>query len=710
DKNTKITGQIIDIGGQTTYEETYEPKTLVVTNRTVKFYFDLDNDGKLTTLVNPGDTLDFQGTIFGVPNLKKLCVNKPVNIISSTQDAVIDLNCTNGDLSGANPGNMFAIVKDGAYTNVTGVTFHNTQLWLYNTNHVILDNISAIVEDHTVGSGVGQTSIRANSSYVTVKNSYFYTRNNGGSSTLVIAWGDYCTLINNTVVGEGNVGNLIYLTTYNVEVPRNITYNSHNLILNNTLHGPVQKADICWGIVLSGTDNLVEGNIIDFNGVGVNVQWGSGSGDGEGEGLYNITGNTVRNNKLYRSCGISGGDVIYNNYLENGELRVTDAIAYNNTVTSLQIGKGRTEITNNTITGDVTTAPSDIEYALLANNTIGGNIEISSRVSNITFIENNITGTVTLDGSNIVFENNRITTSDEYTIESRRSCVNNIIRNNYLVAAENVGDESVYLKDASNIIENNLPINTNIEVIAASEVTVNTTTPITIILTTKGELFPQQELTITTGNGNETVTAENGIVIYQYTPASVGEDTITVTFNGEGDYYTSTSNTTITVTPDKDAIIEELNSTVQEQANTIKDLNNTISSQNKTIQDLQQNLTQANNKINSLNNNITSLNNQVKTLTNENKALKDNLTTANNKITAQDKQISDLNNSLANANKALEEANKAIKDLNNTIKELNEQVNKLTTPTDVKVTVNKITAAKYADEVTITGTLTDKSG
>ncbi|RAP43944.1 MAG: hypothetical protein BZ135_08950, partial [Methanosphaera sp. rholeuAM6] len=419
DKNTKITGQIIDIGGQTNYEPTYEPKTIVVTNRTVKFYFDLDNDGKLTALVNPGDTLDFQGTIFGVPNLKKLCVNKPVNIISSTQDAVIDLNCTNGDLSGANPGNMFAIVKEGAYTNVTGVTFHNTQLWLYNTNHVILDNISAIVEDHTVGSGVGQTSIRANSSYVTVKNSYFYTRNNGGSSTLVIAWGDYCTLVNNTCVGEGNVGNLIYLTTYNVEVPRNITYNSHNLILNNTLHGPVQKADICWGIVLSGTDNLVEGNIIDFNGAGVNVQWGSGSGDGEGEGLFNISGNTIRNNILIRSCGISGGDIIYNNYIENGTLRVSNSVAYNNTATGLEIADGDSEVRDNIINGDVT-ATAKVKSALIVNNTINGNIEIGSRVYNITFIENNITGTVTLDGLNHTFINNRIISEDEYTIQSRR--------------------------------------------------------------------------------------------------------------------------------------------------------------------------------------------------------------------------------------------------------------------------------------------------
>ena len=562
DRNTQITGQIENLGGEVIVEETYEPKTYVVTNRTVKYYFDLSNNGKLMATVNPGDTLDFQGTISGNPNIKRLCVDKPINIISSTNDAVIDLNTTNGDLSGANPGNTFTITKDGAYTNVTGITFHNTQLWLYNTNHVTLDNISAIVEDQTVGSGVGQTSIRANSTYITVKNSYFYTRNNGGSSTLVLAWGDYCTLVNNTVVGVGNVGNLIYLTTYNVEIPRNITYNSHNIIANNTLTGPQQAAAICWGIVLSGTDNLVDGNIMTFNGSGVNVQWGSGSGDGEGEGLFNISGNTIRNNKLLGNCGLMGGDIIYNNYIENGTIKVSNALAYNNTATSLTIDEGNSEVRDNIINGDVTATNDKIKTSFIVNNTINGNIEIGSRVYNITFIENNITGTVTLDGSNNTFINNRIISEDEYTIQSRKG-KDNIIRDNYLLATENAGDDSVNLKDSSNIIENNLPINTNIEIIAANEVTVNTSTPVIIIVTRKDQLTTE-DITLTINEQNETVTAKNGIILIQYTPNTVGDQEITATFAGYGDYITSTSTATIKVTPDKDAIIEELNNTVQQ--------------------------------------------------------------------------------------------------------------------------------------------------
>ena len=562
---TKIIGQIIDIGGQTIHNETPEPKTIVVTNRTAKYYFNSTDGGKLTSLVNPGDTLDIQGTICGIPDLNNLCVNKPVNIISTTKDAKISLNTTNGDLSGANPGNKFTINKEGSGTNVTGIYFFNTQLWLYNTDHVILDNISAVVDNASVGSGVGQTSIRANSSYITVKNSYFYTRNNGGSSTLVLAYANYCTIVNNTIVGGGGCGNLLYLTTYNVDVPRDAVYNSHNILANNTLEMMAGESSICWGIVLSGADNLVDGNILTFNGTGINFQWGSGSGSGEGSSLYNISGNVVSNNKLYGRSSISAGDIIYNNYVENGGINVQNAIAYNNTAGSMGIGGENSVATNNTITGTTggISVSSNAKSAILADNMISGNVSIPSGAYNITLIGNNITGMITLDASNNNIINNSITTDEEYTVYSRRSCLNNVVTGNYLLSADKGGDDTVNLKDPSNTIENNLPITTKIEVIVAGETTVNTTTPVIIIVTRKEQLTTE-DITLTVKGENETVTAKNGIIVYQYTPDTVGEQEITATFAGYGDYMTSTTTVMITVTPDKDAIIEELNNTLQQ--------------------------------------------------------------------------------------------------------------------------------------------------
>ena len=174
-----------------------------VTSANILDYFNQNANGTLFDYVPNGVTLDFQGEIkaseIGEFNIY---INKAVNMISSTQDALIDLNTTAGDYDGSKPGNRFTIDKQGSRTNVTGITFHNTQVWIYNADYVTLNNISVIVEDQRVGSGVGATSIRQNSSYVTVKNSYFYTRNNGGSSSLVIAWANYCNFDNNTVVAE----------------------------------------------------------------------------------------------------------------------------------------------------------------------------------------------------------------------------------------------------------------------------------------------------------------------------------------------------------------------------------------------------------------------------------------------------------------------------------------------------------------------------
>ena len=143
-----------------------------------------------------------------------MIINRPINVISSTKDAYIDLNTTAGSLMGDAPGTSFSIITGADYTNVTGIYIHNTQLWVSAVNHVTLDNISAVVEDQRVGSGVGQTSIRDGSEYITVRNSYFFTENNGGSSTFVLAFANYCNIDNCTVEAGEGAGNLFYFNVF----------------------------------------------------------------------------------------------------------------------------------------------------------------------------------------------------------------------------------------------------------------------------------------------------------------------------------------------------------------------------------------------------------------------------------------------------------------------------------------------------------------
>ena len=304
----------------------------VVNNETFFDYFDQTKNGELFKYVPEGVTLDFQGKISSADLNTRLniTINKAVNIISSNKDAFIDLNTTAGSLLGENPGDRFTINRQGSRTNVTGITFHNTQVWLFNTHHVTLDNISVIIEDQRVGSGVGATSIRANSTWITVKNSYFYTRNNGGSSSLVLAWADYCTFNNNTHRVDGMVGNLVYLTTYNVNIPTDVIANCHNNITNNRLVGPSNAANICYGICISGEDNLVENNTVNYsNGAGIMQQWGDAAWG------YDLVpkNNIYRNNVLIGcSMAVTSNALVYNNTVSNGMRLLSNAIAYNNTV------------------------------------------------------------------------------------------------------------------------------------------------------------------------------------------------------------------------------------------------------------------------------------------------------------------------------------------------------------------------------------------
>ncbi|MBE6500104.1 MAG: hypothetical protein E7Z80_06145, partial [Methanobrevibacter thaueri] len=205
----------------------------IVTQDTYLYYFNQEDNGKFFDYIPNGATLDFQGSIINPDQAVtvQMNVNKPVNIVSSTHDAYVDLNTTAGSLLGESPGNSFAITYGGSGSNVSDVYFHNTQLWFSNTHNVVLDNISNVVEDQRVGSGVGATSIRDNSTYVVLKNSYFYTRNNGGSTTFTFSWASYCTIDNCTLRAEGNVGNLLYLNIFNVVgAPSGVPLNNYNIV------------------------------------------------------------------------------------------------------------------------------------------------------------------------------------------------------------------------------------------------------------------------------------------------------------------------------------------------------------------------------------------------------------------------------------------------------------------------------------------------
>lgn len=438
------------------------PTTHIVNEASFSDYF--DENGFLREIVKPGDTLDFQGRITvedgTIANDTNITINIPLNIISSTNDAYIDLNTTAGSLLGTEQGACFVINNAGSYTNVTGIYFHNTQLWLTNTHYVTLDNISAIVEDQRVGSGVGQTSIRDNSTYVTVKNSHFYTRNNGGSSTFVLAWADYCTIYNNTYDADGFVGNLFYLNDYNIYVPKpqGVITNTNNRIFNNTIGNPDSISSgggISLGMVIYGTNNTIDGNIFYYGGIN------SILGDNGGTVLNEDTYDTVINNKFYSgNINYYTNAMIKNNtfYGDGGVLRFgfrdwwkddklsPYIIVENNTVAKIFVDYIQgINITGNSISKDVNI--TGCNNCSFTNNTINGQVHMIESLDN-------------------TFKNNTVINNLDYTIKFIDS-ENNWVRDNILISTGNYGENTIDSLN-QNFQENNGPITQEIIINASN--------------------------------------------------------------------------------------------------------------------------------------------------------------------------------------------------------------------------------------------------
>ena len=416
--NTKI---INEKSKETKTIKTTSTNTQVnINNTNFDDYF--SNEGFIGGIDN-GYTLNFITDVSR--NNKTYVLDKQVTINGAAH--TLTLNTTSGSYYGNETGGAFIIDHGASGTQLSNLNFYNTQVFVRNTTNVTVSNVNVTVENQRIGQGVGVFSIRDNASYVTVENSNFKTTNNSGSSTLVLAWANNCTLINNTITGTGNVGNLIYLTTYNVQGQSytDITLNRGNRIINNTVRGPVNSG-LCYGITLSGGDNFVENNTIYHQGQGITTQWMSTSSIDWtiGDNYDRYTGNTYKNNKLYNGSSFTASlnSTIENNTCSGTVISGVNSTLKNNAFTgvvSLQSGSNATE---NTIT----------TLKALGNNTIIGN--------NITLL--NITG------SNVAMINN---TGDSLYVISG------------LTNITSCNDDFIYVEHNSSITPCNHIHNTNIK-------------------------------------------------------------------------------------------------------------------------------------------------------------------------------------------------------------------------------------------------------
>jgi hypothetical protein len=471
-----------------------DTQTHVVTNQTYTQFF---TSGKLNDNVTRGDVLDLQGNFISSQSFNyTMTINKPVNIISTTHDSNISLNSTSTDFFGESYGNAFTITRNGSGSNITGIYFYNTQLYINNTENVTLNNITVINEGQVVGGGIGVTSIRGNSSYITVKNSYFKTKNNGGHSTLVGAYVNHCIFDNNTIIGEGTCGNLMYLTTYNVDIPDYNHSNEYNTISNNRIYGPSNALAICYGICIAGCNNLIENNTVEYNkGQGIINQWGSGTTTEGNVGVLSID-NIYRNNVLLNGSYFTSTtkSLVVNNTVTGTASIVSLCDAYNNNfnatrvqgtvklhdnnMTKLTVQSSNSgvidnyNITNNNISGNVefTAAASSLstKNITLTGNTINGNITVtgnSGKISDININSNIINGAIVLGPksnqkvNNVTITNNLINSTYNTAVILSSKSSNITVSNNTLYAKTTAANNAVDNKGTGNVISDNLPLN-----------------------------------------------------------------------------------------------------------------------------------------------------------------------------------------------------------------------------------------------------------
>ena len=432
----------------------------IVNGKTWKNYFNQNDEGRLYDFIEDGITLDFQGSIINPvsANEKNIIISKPINVVSTTGDAYINLNTTAGSLLGEHPGSSFVVNREGSGSNISGIYLHNTELWISNTTNVVFDNISVVVEDQRVGSGVGATSVRDNSSYVTLKNSYFYTRNNGGSTTFTFSWAHHCIFDNNTVKAEGNVGNLLYLNVYNIkDVPTGVPVNTYNQFINNRIYGKEGSA-ISVGIMVEGAYNIIANNTLykcsastSFGGAAAHNNTYYGNTMTEGSGLTAQTYSIVYGNNVTGALSTGANSVAYDNTVGKAMTVGKESEAYGNTVGGLTLNGAGAIAHDNIVNGATTISQTGVQ---VYDNTFEGDNTIkfsNANAKNVVFANNTVNGNIEFANANAknnTIVNNTITTSKEYAIDLKTyTNTENVIADNILNSKSGFGNDAVNHKD-----------------------------------------------------------------------------------------------------------------------------------------------------------------------------------------------------------------------------------------------------------------------
>ena len=467
----------------------------VITNATYKHYFDAS--GNLVSIVPNEATLDFQGLFLGK---YPVYIDKSVNVISSTKDAVFDSDNQVGN-------NIYSIniIAGGDYTNITDLSLKNYCLYIKGASHVTVDGISIVANVGRVGSGTGFLSIHTGAYYTTIKNSYFENGGTGSSCVVLGKGGKYGSFDNNVFNITGSSGNILSCNGFvgTGEIAECVNY-TNNYIISN-----VGASSAMYGMAISGSGNIIENNtLINFKGNAVTNSFGATS-----------TKNIYRNNIITGGGTMAIGtySLVENNYVEGALTLTAGCNATGNTAPSLTISGANVVAVDNIIKGTVTISGAKAQ-----------------------FIGNNVTGTVTVNSNDNVIISNNITTTGDYAINLNAK-TGNTVTDNTLIANGKYGDVAVRFTNANNVVENNTPL-AAIEIEANSVWIGNSNTITVTIVNGTGTV------TIKVNDKNYTVDLTDGVASQEFAAEDfvAGENTVEVTYNG-GSFIPANATATFSV-------------------------------------------------------------------------------------------------------------------------------------------------------------------
>ncbi len=371
-----------------------ENNNIVITPETFDNYV---TKGMFNDNIQSGDSIIFDGKFDG--ERFSLTVNKAVTM-SSTPNSIFILYTVPGDLGTDFGGGIFQVIKGGSNSNISNMNFEQTRIYINGAKNVDINNISV---NNGAARNTGQFSLRGQSDNITVRNSYFKTENNGGTSNFVIAGAKNCLIENNTIIGEGNVGNIFYLCRYFASMDTDGIINK-NIIVRNNLIQTNCGFDICYGIAVDGVNITFENNTVIHPGHAV---W---TYSGVGENIKFIN-NYIPNGDFSPCCS----DILINNTINDVSIMTDGAILINNTINVLHTASNNT-VTNNNIKS----------IYIGSNNTV----------------ENNTFEVVKISGDNVLFNNNIVSCfNSNYSVNVTGSNVN--ITNNQLANKLTRGNDAI---------------------------------------------------------------------------------------------------------------------------------------------------------------------------------------------------------------------------------------------------------------------------